>query len=227
MPPKVGNNPVNGSLDSIWSQVAPLNPGIIRIGGITDHLGLEIQCNRFEEYSNYGILSNNSIVNNQGTAQIGAGNKFLSNPNRTNHQFLHWGNPLIYYYDPSYPMVFSPGSGTVTPLAALEDRGCLEDNNRLGSFSSEQNQLTPSLSIEKLIELIPNPSTGIFVFRSALEIPEIEITIFSSIGELVGTFSDISSGSWIDISRENSGIYLCVIKSGGKIISKKKLVVSK
>lgn len=112
-----------------------------------NHSKLDIKCNRFS-YTDYAILSNQTILKDQGQLDEGAGNEFISNSTLANNKLKHVnGNFPKYYYDPSQPIT----SGmNVTTIASITDRICYSYSFDTSSTVNSQ-RMAPSDPIQKSI----------------------------------------------------------------------------
>lgn len=86
-----------------------------------DHSKLILACNNFENYRDYAVYSKTTILQDQGSATLGAGNKFTGSAIPTD-KIKHSGNSMKYYYDPSSPVA---ATGNVLTQAALYDASCV------------------------------------------------------------------------------------------------------
>ena len=196
-----------------------------------NHSKLDIKCNRFS-YTDFAILSNQTILKDQGQLGEGAGNEFISNSTLANNKLKHTnGNSPNYYYDPSQPIT----SGmNVTTIASITDRICYSYSFDTSSTVNSQ-RIAPADPIQKsiskkVIDLysVPNPNSGqASIYYSLGEENLGELVIMDIFGKVIDRITLINEANKIDVdfSEYTSGIYLIsLINSKGEVMNKKMII---
>jgi hypothetical protein len=123
-----------------------------------DHEKLTISCNFFENYRDYAVNSDSTLLTDQGDGSEGAGNKFVSTSTLLNNRFLHNGNYVIYYADPSDTFsLYMDSVHTADVSIALAD-GCQEEEEE--SLVQRRYINSDGANTVTTLSLVPNPSTG-------------------------------------------------------------------
>jgi len=196
-----------------------------------NHSKLDIKCNRFS-YTDYAILSNQTLLKDQGQLDEGAGNEFISNSTLANNKLKHTnGNSPNYYYDPSQPIT----SGmNVTTIASITDCICYSYSFDTSSTANSQ-RMAPAVPIQKSISKkvidiysVPNPNSGqASIYYSLGEENLGEIVIMDIFGKVIDRITVINESNKVDVdySRYASGIYLISLtNSKGETINKKMII---
>lgn len=196
-----------------------------------NHSKLDIKCNRFS-YTDYAILSNQTLLKDQGQLGEGAGNEFISNSTLANNKLKHInGNSPKYYFDPSQPIT----SGmNVTTIASITDRICYSYSFDTSSTVNSQ-KMAPADPIQKsiskkVIDLysVPNPNSGqASIYYSLGEEKLGELVIMDIFGKVIDRITLINESNKVDVdfSEYTSGIYLIsLINSKGEIMNKKMII---
>ncbi len=167
-----------------------------------DHTNLDITCNNFVNFSEFAIRSNNSVLKNQGTASVGAGNNFQSN-SQLNSAFLkHNGNAIVYYYDPSMAQLFNGQNVmTATTIQSQQDQGC-----EPGAQKKEEIESTIA---NHDITIYPNPNKGHFTIDlNDYDGEDYSFTITDASGKLVFAKSGNDAQIQLDLGAMERGVYL-------------------
>jgi hypothetical protein len=191
-----------------------------------DHSSLDITCNTFNGYANHAVYSDSTVMKNQGSLAEGAGNIFISSSTQTNHQFRHKGNIIIYFYDPSNPVILNPLDGTTAASqSALADASCDPAGTGAKMANSDGSDSDKGKSIEERInelefKVYPNPFNSSFIVTSStLESSTIEI--YNAVGSLIYSANAKAHKTDIDLSRQASGIYFVRLTNAqGSLIKK-------
>jgi hypothetical protein len=191
-----------------------------------EHSLLNITCNNFVNYEDYAIHSSNCVMKDQGDSLNGAGNEFTSSSTLTNHRFLHQGNAIKYYTDPSRPFILSTsGSMNATADTALID-GCTEDHHYT-PLPIAGNVRIPAPSA--LITIVPNPSSGHVTFNFSTNDNgyESRIIVSTLYGTQVKVFiAEAGSSSFsADLSGLENGIYFTTLQQNGKQLASTKMII--
>jgi len=200
-----------------------------------NHSGLQINCNTFNDYEDYGILSTRSVLKDQGSLYEGAGNEFVSASTLTNNQLNHSGNQMKYYYDPSMPISINSSLTNVTAQPSQNDKGCQAVAARLAGNSLNDNAENEipllNTNYSALIGNVPNPASGktSIVYSLSSEVTKAEIKIMNMYGQLINTYPiDIKSSQLeIDCSALASGIYFYALTVDGNVEGVKRMVITK
>jgi hypothetical protein len=208
-----------------------------------NHSGLMINCNSFVNYSEYGILSRNTTLADQGNNVEGAGNYFISSASRTNHQFNHSGNNMKYYVDPAAPFsLLLSGGTTASTFVSENDGSCFAheesiainqsagmiSNSGAGSLlmSASENFLS-----DLILEAIPNPASDrLNIIFNPFDLPQnTQLLIFNMYGQVLErqNITNHQNSIEFDISKYSSGMYYYGLISQGKFIGIKKLIIAK
>ena len=185
-----------------------------------DHTNLEIACNDFLNYSAYGIYGDNTDLADQGSPQVGAGNRFVSGSSFSNNLIELGGNSITYYYDPSLSNDFKK-SGVIDAqvLAAASDRNC-------SAYKSQSLEGTErSIASRFSYKIWPNPNNGNFELKiSDMETDEAVVSIYNAIGELVLEQYLTSPTANLSLMDQPAGLYLISITQNG-ISKTSKLII--
>jgi hypothetical protein len=92
----------------------------------SNHSYLNISCNLFNNYQAYGIYATNSVLKDQGTSAIGAGNQFVSASfiNDSVSAFYHDGDTINYYYSSSEPLTLDLKKTYILTYEATDSAEC-------------------------------------------------------------------------------------------------------
>jgi hypothetical protein len=187
-----------------------------------NHSLLDVHCNVFQFYTDYGIYSANSTVKDQGDSIAGAGNYFETDSAHLNHQFRHDGNLMTYYLDTSH--IFTLDTTTLNARAVRsESDGCnnnhapLSMNPQISSRAGETLVLAPNPAAHNVTILYP-PVNG----RS-------ELCIRDAFGRIVLTkpLTEQSTQTDLDLASFQNGIYFVSVIINGTFAESKKLIISK
>jgi hypothetical protein len=195
-----------------------------------NHANLSIACNTFSNYLDYAIYSDNTTLSNQGSALSGAGNTFITASALVNHQLLHNGPAMTYYYDPQNPVSLVTGNGlTASSTAAAANSGCSLISSRKGSSATAQALLHQELN--SLGDAVPNPSSGkvqlSYTLGSTAGNAEIRVlNIFGLEMRRLPLNKDLTTAE-TDLSGLPDGIYFYSLICDGGVVSTKRLVLSK
>ncbi len=186
-----------------------------------NHTKLDINCNQFQNYTQYAILSSNTLLKNQGSLMEGTGNIFISASILPNNKLNHNGNNPKYYYDPSNPIT----SGMNVIIISATGDGCL-NNHR--PFMPETETPTEKIGI---ISIAPNPATDETMLSYYLgdETSEGTVVITNIFGQALSkiTVSGKETKINIDCSKFADGIYFISLIGEGNIIEAKKMIIAK
>jgi parallel beta-helix repeat protein len=195
-----------------------------------DHDLLDISCNDFVEYASFGVYSDATVLKDQGDADFGAGNQFVSGSTETNHQLLHTRNSIDYYTDPSFPFSLSTsGTYAAITIAASNDKDCTGGGAR--PMNTNNKIVKENMNTSKLIGCFPNPASNktTFTYNLSENVTSAEIKVVNMFGELLLTY-DLEKNSHSkesDVINLQSGIYFYTLVVDGKNIGSKKMVISK
>lgn len=198
-----------------------------------NHTKLDVKCNRFS-YTDYAILSDQTLLKDQGVLGEGAGNEFISNSALPNNKLKHTsGNSPKYYYDPTYPIT----SGmNITTLSSTLDRTCytysFDTSSTVGShMMNPLNPVQESIG-KKVMDLyfVPNPSSGeTTIYFSLGEEKQGELLVTDVYGKIVDRIKVNAESTKVEVnySEYANGIYLISLtNSKGEVINKK-MIISK
>lgn len=197
------------------------------------HTKLDIKCNRFS-YTDYAILSNQTLLKDQGVLGEGAGNEFISNSTLANNKLKHTnGNSPKYYYDPSQPIL----SGmNVTTLSSTTDRVCYTYSfdtsstislQRLSALSTQE-EVAPMQVVS--VYSVPNPNTGkATIFYNLGGEKQGNLVIMDIYGKIIGQIKVTSESNKIDVDyREYSpGVYLISLTNFRGEVTNQKMIIAK
>lgn len=199
------------------------------------HDQLNITCNGFVDYSEFGIYSNGSALQTQGFEDVGPGNQFISSSRQTNHQlyFLN-GTATTYFNDPSYSFTLNTAAPFNARTAdARSDASCTQQLGRLAAYYPEAESMIESISLNTtmLLGCMPNPSADrtTFTYNLANTVKSAEIRISNMFGEVLNSIP-LAQGSHSvesNVSTYVNGIYFYTLIVNGNIVSSKKLIISK
>lgn len=108
------------------------------------HTNLDIVCNEFNQFTQYAIESDHTLLKSQGTQTEGAGNIFVSSSTLANSHLKHSGPAIEYYYDPADAASFSNSnimSANITKVQSGNDRNCNKKTARLSSSGQTNDEL--------------------------------------------------------------------------------------
>lgn len=196
------------------------------------HTKLDIKCNRFS-YTDYAIISDQTLLKDQGTLVEGAGNEFISNSILTNNKLKHTnGNSSKYYYDPSQPVL---NGMNVTTIQSTNDHVCYVYSFDTSSTVSSQRishlndkELIPQQVIG--VYSIPNPNSGeSTIYYSLGEEKQGELTIMDIFGNIVDKIKVTAESNKIDVnySEYSSGVYLISLRNFKGEVSIQKMIIAK
>ncbi|MBN4062316.1 gliding motility-associated C-terminal domain-containing protein [Bacteroidales bacterium AH-315-I05] len=196
-----------------------------------NHSKLNIRCNEFNDFSQYAIKSENTILKDQGSQQEGPGNEFISNSQLQYNRLDHTGPNLKYHYDPQSVQSFVNPlimSSTVIKVPANADRNCNSYSAKLAPGESENGKvkgIENHLNFNNdRIDIHPNPNSGIFNLMIELDNETtVAVEIMDVLGNLVYRKGDVNTNGnlEVDISTHPKGIYFVKIVSGDEIVVKK------
>lgn len=190
-----------------------------------DHSKTDISCNEFIDFQEYAVISDASLIKNQGNSSQGCGNKFASASTLLNNCFNHNGAAFEYYFDLSdSTLVLDTAlmSGTVIKKSARRDLSCVGNgrSSRLASYSESNasNSVKQSVSTDKKVMLYPNPNNGVFeVYITGDNYSKTNhsnsITIMDVVGHEVYVMSTSSNTCSIDVSSLSKGTYFAKVFS--------------
>lgn len=185
-----------------------------------NHKNLEISCNKFF-YKDYAVYSTNTLLNDQGSVQSGAGNHFNSSSQLNNHKLYHSGNSLKYFYDPSVPV--SPNEMAATIAVSQGDATC-------GVEIALRENVLDNLKQHQHFVIQPNPNSGSMLLSYSLgEFNQGKIQLYSLSGILINEYLLSSENNSLIISQDNleSGVYLIQMNLNDEVIISEKLVIVK
>lgn len=197
-----------------------------------NHTKLDIKCNKFC-YTDYAILSDHTILKDQGVLGEGAGNEFISNSSLANNKLKHTsGNSPKYYYDPSQPIT----SGmNVTTVASATDRTCyvysFDTSSTTGSHMMSPLNIQETISKQAMdVKCVPNPNSGeATIFFNLGEGTEGELVIMDIYGKIVDRMKVNSTSNKVEVNYKqfSNGIYIMSLTNtkGEKLT--KKMIISK
>lgn len=129
-----------------------------------DHGILDLSCNIFAEYSEFGVLSNNTNLANIGNGMMSAGNVFQKVGGTPANFIQHTGNAPTYYVGPLEVSMFPAGVMNITQSPAQTDNMCAVSVvaaflcKSINFVGVDEINANPQQSLE----IFPNPSTGRF-----------------------------------------------------------------
>ncbi|MBA3662923.1 MAG: T9SS type A sorting domain-containing protein [Bacteroidetes bacterium] len=202
-----------------------------------NHIKLDIKCNNFE-YTDYAILSDQTILKDQGFVGEGAGNEFNTASTLPNNKLKHTnGNNAKYYYDPSKPII---NGMNVTTLSSTLDRACFAytfdtsaagSSARLMAINNSESINDPLRSInKKLMDLnsVPNPNSGVAsIYYNLGEEKQGELVVMDMFGKIIDRIKLNSETTKIDVNYTNyaNGVYmLSLINAKGEAVNKKMII---
>ena len=197
------------------------------------HTKLDVKCNRFS-YTDYAILSDQTLLKDQGVLGEGAGNEFISNSTLANNKLKHTnGNSPKYYYDPSQPIT----SGmNVTTLLSATDRICYTYSfdtsstislQRLSALSNQE-EVAPMQVVS--VYSVPNPNNGkSSIFYNLGGEKQGELEIMDIYGKIIGQIKVTSESTKIDVDYRGyaPGVYLISLKNSKGEVTNQKMIIAK
>lgn len=197
------------------------------------HTKLDVKCNRFS-YTDYAILSDQTLLKDQGVIGEGAGNEFISNSTLANNKLKHTnGNSPKYYYDPSQPIT----SGmNVTTLLSATDRVCYVYSFDTSTTISSQRLSTLSTQEEVIpmevisVYSVPNPNTGkSTIFYNLGGEKQGELVIMDIYGKIIRQIKVTSESNKIDVDYNGcaTGVYLISLKNSKGEVTNHKMIIEK
>ncbi|PKP03220.1 MAG: hypothetical protein CVU11_09225 [Bacteroidetes bacterium HGW-Bacteroidetes-6] len=115
----------------------------------------------------------------------------------------------IFTVEPAYNL----GNIYLTPLTV----NCSQSSSRTQIDSGKNS------SDEENLELMPNPTSGVFGFNTEFKMFD-NVAVYNQMGQLVYSIDGIGSDRQIDISSNPSGIYMVVVVFEGKSITRRLLL---
>jgi hypothetical protein len=190
-----------------------------------DHSQLDILCNKFDNYTQYAIHSEDCTLKDQGSGTYGAGNEFFSSSTNVNHYFKHKGNTARYYAGPSDTITLFTDSVNTAVVYSSTNDGCL--NSRKPQTVAQENKMIAS---EITIWNAPNPSTGSTTIHFSSELREGgTIVMYNMYGGIIKT-QPVAAGARnkeINCEELSNGIYFYALELNGKKVATGKMVISK
>lgn len=196
------------------------------------HQKLDVKCNRFM-YSEYAILSDNTILKDQGVLGEGAGNEFISNSTLPNNKLKHTsGNSPKYYYDPTYPITTGMN---ITTLSSSLDRTCyvysFDTSSTAASRVAFVNPVQESID-RKVVDVYsaPNPNSGeATIYFSLGEALQGDLIVMDIYGKIIDRIKVNAESNKVDVnySEYANGIYLISLTNSKGEVVNKKMIISK
>jgi hypothetical protein len=193
---------------------------------LDDHDQLDILCNVFDRYTEYGIHSSNCQLKDQGNSTNSAGNVFYPNSTNTNHHILHRGNNMNYYYGPSDTITMVNDSVKNAYVARADYDGCEEMRTALLQSSQDLVKNTPPK-----VWNVPNPASNSTTLHFTIDkmTSTAVCTITNIYGNEIMRFPvDLQSGQK-EMSLETfaNGIYFYTLIVDGRSSCTGKMIISK
>ena len=201
-----------------------------------DHSELVISCNKLVDYTVYGIVSDSTILADQGTSSIGAGNIFVNVSGGSDHQILHNGAMLTYYADPDAPLTLDTSVTRVNVLTATDNAPCntISSSARFANNASHLKEIEETFNdmdnrVSQLFDCFPNPSSSSVTFKYELEKENIYLL---KITDLLGKkavsvpLEEGNNETKINFDTWPGGIYIYSLIENGTTISSKKFILT-
>lgn len=194
-----------------------------------NHTKLDIKCNKFKNYTEYAIYSDNTQLNDIGEALTGAANTFTSASTLINHQLRHNGNAMNYYYDPSNPVSLTTSSTLkATAQVAAANGPCYSAAARMSNMALLTEAKAPKLA-DISFNAYPNPFINQLTITYSLPANSKNGTlkIFEAAsGKEIFTTGLTEGQNKIELTDFNiaAGMYICTLFAGDGTSKSFKLV---
>ncbi|HET6243586.1 MAG: T9SS type A sorting domain-containing protein [Bacteroidetes bacterium] len=193
---------------------------------------LDIVCNKFDNYEDYAIYAQNTILKDQGS-NIEAGNSFVSTSVKLNHKLRHNGNTMNYYYDPSNPVTLVTSGGmSAIAQAASSDGTCSDINDRRSNPNPNVGSDPVYGNSKSKLDLYsaPNPNSGeATIYYNLGEEKQGTLTIMDMYGNVMNCIKVTSESNQVnsDYSNYSSGIYMISLTNSKSEVINKKMIIAK
>ncbi len=216
--------------EMVGNRFVDAEKAIVLVDG--DNSKLDILCNQFSNYTEYGIEAISTQMKDQGTLLECAGNDFIPNSSLLNNCLNHTGNNFTYYYGASRANSFTSPDVMTSNIAKIEassEPNCIATTARLAQESravfkrevekaaiNHIEQDSQELELLETIAVYPNPNNGTFTIELSNQCSDggCMIKMYNILGEEIQMKKLGSEGnkSTLSINDNAVGVYMIVSK---------------
>lgn len=177
-----------------------------------NHLNAVIDCNLFDQFSEYAIYSEATLLGSIGSAASGVGNVFKSASPEDYNYVRHTGNNPNYYFNPSEAQEFSGYNIMSIQKYAAQSNGNCSNQQAMPGLQGNEKALVATVS--------PNPTSGLLNVLVSQEAGE---TIVFDLIDMAGRsvysseMRNTRAEYQLDLSGMESGIYTLHVISGDRL----------